>query len=181
MSETKITVIYDNPTDPVAFEAAYGAEQLEAARKIPGHTRCGGSGWVTTRVPPTSYCHCINPWIILMRLLVSSTTRTRLWEESGTTLPSNAPSAMESGRSGTMPVRSGFPFSLDIAAAGICAQAALYAVQLDVARSRLRLYAAARALPHLNVTAAGIHKYISGDIVGVNIAAACIGVQNAFN
>ncbi|WP_319453024.1 MULTISPECIES: EthD family reductase [unclassified Mycobacterium] len=39
MSETKITVIYDNPTDPGDFEAAYEAEQLEAARKIPGHTR----------------------------------------------------------------------------------------------------------------------------------------------
>lgn len=39
MSETKITVIYDNPTDPAAFEAAYEAEQLEAARKIPGHIR----------------------------------------------------------------------------------------------------------------------------------------------
>lgn len=39
MSETKITVIYDNPTDPDAFETAYDAEQLEAARKIPGHLR----------------------------------------------------------------------------------------------------------------------------------------------
>jgi uncharacterized protein (TIGR02118 family) len=39
MSETKITVIYDNPTDPDAFEAAYEAEQLETARSIPGHTR----------------------------------------------------------------------------------------------------------------------------------------------
>ena len=39
MSETKITVIYDNPTDPDAFETAYEAEQLEAARKIPGHIR----------------------------------------------------------------------------------------------------------------------------------------------
>ncbi|TPG35299.1 EthD family reductase [Mycolicibacterium hodleri] len=39
MSETKITVVYDNPTDPEAFETAYGEEQLEAARKIPGHTR----------------------------------------------------------------------------------------------------------------------------------------------
>jgi uncharacterized protein (TIGR02118 family) len=39
MSETKITVIYDNPTDPDAFEAAYGPEQLEAARRIPGHIR----------------------------------------------------------------------------------------------------------------------------------------------
>jgi uncharacterized protein (TIGR02118 family) len=39
MSETKITVIYDNPTDPDAFEAAYPAEQLEAARRIPGYVR----------------------------------------------------------------------------------------------------------------------------------------------
>jgi uncharacterized protein (TIGR02118 family) len=39
MSETKITVIYDNPTDPDAFESAYEAEQLEAARKIPGYLR----------------------------------------------------------------------------------------------------------------------------------------------
>jgi uncharacterized protein (TIGR02118 family) len=39
MPETKITVIYDNPTDPDAFESAYPAEQLEAARKIPGYIR----------------------------------------------------------------------------------------------------------------------------------------------
>ena len=39
MSETKITVIYDNPTDFDAFEAAFGEEQLEAARRIPGHIR----------------------------------------------------------------------------------------------------------------------------------------------
>jgi uncharacterized protein (TIGR02118 family) len=39
LSETKITVIYDNPTDPDAFEAAYEAEQLEAARRIPGQIR----------------------------------------------------------------------------------------------------------------------------------------------
>ncbi len=39
MSETKITVIYDNPTDPDAFESAYEAEQLKAARAIPGHIR----------------------------------------------------------------------------------------------------------------------------------------------
>jgi uncharacterized protein (TIGR02118 family) len=39
VSETKITVIYDNPTDPDAFEAAYEAEQLAAARSIPGHIR----------------------------------------------------------------------------------------------------------------------------------------------
>ena len=39
MSETKITVIYDNPVDPDAFEAAYESEQLEAARRIPGLIR----------------------------------------------------------------------------------------------------------------------------------------------
>jgi uncharacterized protein (TIGR02118 family) len=39
MAETKITVIYDNPTDPEAFETAYGADQLAAARKIPGYLR----------------------------------------------------------------------------------------------------------------------------------------------
>ena len=39
MSETKLTVIYDNPTDPEAFEAAYGSEQLKAARRIPGYIR----------------------------------------------------------------------------------------------------------------------------------------------
>jgi uncharacterized protein (TIGR02118 family) len=39
MSETKITVIYDNPTDPDAFETAYASEQLDAARKIPGQIR----------------------------------------------------------------------------------------------------------------------------------------------
>ncbi len=39
MSETKITVIYDNPIDPAAFESAYVTEQFEAARNIPGHVR----------------------------------------------------------------------------------------------------------------------------------------------
>ncbi len=39
MSETKITVIYDNPTAPEAFENAYDSEQLKAARQIPGHVR----------------------------------------------------------------------------------------------------------------------------------------------
>jgi uncharacterized protein (TIGR02118 family) len=41
--ETKITVIYDNPTDPDAFETAYEAEQLEAARRIPGYLRLEAS------------------------------------------------------------------------------------------------------------------------------------------
>ena len=39
MSETKITIVYDNPTDPEVFEKAYETEQLEAARRIPGHIR----------------------------------------------------------------------------------------------------------------------------------------------
>lgn len=34
---TKITVIYDNPTDPAGFEAAYAADgQVELAKKLPG-------------------------------------------------------------------------------------------------------------------------------------------------
>lgn len=36
--ETKITVIYDNPQDPEAFEAAF-PEHLALARKIPGIRR----------------------------------------------------------------------------------------------------------------------------------------------
>ena len=32
---TKITVVYDNPTDPDAFEAGYPA-QVELAKKMPG-------------------------------------------------------------------------------------------------------------------------------------------------
>jgi uncharacterized protein (TIGR02118 family) len=43
MPETKITVIYDNPTDPAAFESAYEVEQLAAARRIPGHIRVEAS------------------------------------------------------------------------------------------------------------------------------------------
>lgn len=43
LSETKLTVIYDNPTDPAAFEAAYKSEQLELARKIPGYLRLEAS------------------------------------------------------------------------------------------------------------------------------------------
>jgi uncharacterized protein (TIGR02118 family) len=35
---TKITVIYDNPTDPDDFETVYLGEQVDAARKIPGQT-----------------------------------------------------------------------------------------------------------------------------------------------
>jgi uncharacterized protein (TIGR02118 family) len=35
---TKITVIYDNPTDPVAFEAGY-ADQVGLARSVPGVQR----------------------------------------------------------------------------------------------------------------------------------------------
>jgi len=43
VSETKITVIYDNPADPEAFEAAYQAEQLDVARNFAGHTRLEAS------------------------------------------------------------------------------------------------------------------------------------------
>ena len=39
MSETKITVIYDNPVDADAFEQLYNSEQLPQARKIPGYNR----------------------------------------------------------------------------------------------------------------------------------------------
>ena len=35
---TKITFIYDNPTDPEAFEAGY-AENLALAKKLPGITK----------------------------------------------------------------------------------------------------------------------------------------------
>lgn len=35
---TKISLVYSNPTDPAAFEAAY-PEQLELARQLPGLTR----------------------------------------------------------------------------------------------------------------------------------------------
>lgn len=35
---TKITIIYDNPEDPEAFEAAY-PDQLALARKLPGVQR----------------------------------------------------------------------------------------------------------------------------------------------
>jgi len=36
---TKISVIYDNPTDPDTFEAGYAAGQVELARKLPGLER----------------------------------------------------------------------------------------------------------------------------------------------
>jgi uncharacterized protein (TIGR02118 family) len=32
---TKITIIYDNPTDPAAFESGY-PDQVELAKKLPG-------------------------------------------------------------------------------------------------------------------------------------------------
>lgn len=43
MSETKITVIYDNPTSPEEFEAGYPDQALEAAKRIPGHVRLEAS------------------------------------------------------------------------------------------------------------------------------------------
>lgn len=36
---TKITVIFDNPTDPAAFEEAYGAGHVALARALPGVQR----------------------------------------------------------------------------------------------------------------------------------------------
>ncbi|MEF2977411.1 EthD family reductase [Subtercola sp. YIM 133946] len=36
---TKITVIYDNPTDAAAFEEGYSAGQVELAKKLPGVVR----------------------------------------------------------------------------------------------------------------------------------------------
>jgi uncharacterized protein (TIGR02118 family) len=39
MSETKITVIYDNPVSADEFEAAYPEQQLAAAKAIPGQVR----------------------------------------------------------------------------------------------------------------------------------------------
>jgi uncharacterized protein (TIGR02118 family) len=36
--DTKITVIYDNPIDPVAFEGAY-PDQVKLAQQLPGITR----------------------------------------------------------------------------------------------------------------------------------------------
>jgi uncharacterized protein (TIGR02118 family) len=36
---TKITVIYDNPSDPAAFEAAYADGQVALAKALPGITR----------------------------------------------------------------------------------------------------------------------------------------------
>lgn len=35
---TKITIIYDNPVDPAAFEAGYAPDQVELARTLPGLT-----------------------------------------------------------------------------------------------------------------------------------------------
>jgi uncharacterized protein (TIGR02118 family) len=36
---TKITIIYDNPTDPAAFEAGYAGNQVALAKALPGLTR----------------------------------------------------------------------------------------------------------------------------------------------
>jgi uncharacterized protein (TIGR02118 family) len=40
---TKITFIYDNPTDPAAFEAAYAAGFVDLARRLPGVRRIEAS------------------------------------------------------------------------------------------------------------------------------------------
>jgi len=36
---TKITVIYDNPADPIAFESGYAPVQVDLAKKLPGLQR----------------------------------------------------------------------------------------------------------------------------------------------
>lgn len=36
---TKITLIFDNPTDPAAFEAGYAGGLVELAKSLPGRTR----------------------------------------------------------------------------------------------------------------------------------------------
>ena len=61
LSETKITVIYDNPADPDVFEAAYESEQLEAARRIPGYLRLEASKvWPKEDGSPTPAYHMID-------------------------------------------------------------------------------------------------------------------------
>ena len=40
--DTNVTLIYDNPEDPAAFEAGYG-EVLDLARKLPGVTLVQGA------------------------------------------------------------------------------------------------------------------------------------------
>ena len=40
---TKITFIFDNPTDPAAFEASYAEGFLEAATALPGVTKIESS------------------------------------------------------------------------------------------------------------------------------------------
>jgi uncharacterized protein (TIGR02118 family) len=40
---TKITVIYDNPSDPAAFETGYADGLLDAARTLPGLQRLEAS------------------------------------------------------------------------------------------------------------------------------------------
>jgi uncharacterized protein (TIGR02118 family) len=61
MSETKLTVIYDNPTNPEEFESAYPTEQLEAARRIPGHLRLEASKvWPKEDGSPTPAYRCLD-------------------------------------------------------------------------------------------------------------------------
>ena len=61
MSETKLTVIYDNPTNPEEFESEYRIEQLEAARRIPGYLRVEASKvWPKEDGSPTPAYRCID-------------------------------------------------------------------------------------------------------------------------
>jgi uncharacterized protein (TIGR02118 family) len=51
---TKITVIFDNPTDPEAFEAGYAEGHVDLARKLPGVQRVEtGKVWPKEDGSPT--------------------------------------------------------------------------------------------------------------------------------
>ena len=57
---TKITVVYDNPTDPAAFEAAY-PEQVALAKALPGMTRFEASKvWPKEDGSPTPFYRMID-------------------------------------------------------------------------------------------------------------------------
>ena len=57
---TKITVVYDDPTDPAAFEAAY-PEQVALAKALPGMTRFETSKvWPKEDGSPTPFYRMID-------------------------------------------------------------------------------------------------------------------------
>jgi len=63
---TKITVIYDNPQDPEAFEAAY-PEHLALAMKIPGIQKLETSKiWPKEDGSPTPACRLVDMYFTLI-------------------------------------------------------------------------------------------------------------------